>query len=552
MKIFNKFIFSSIFILFSAGFFYNFSIWKSNKKNKSISSKKLKKNIKQREPETVEGESETIEGKAEINEKEAGANKSNNNNKVNRTYPDFVYAAQIATEAVVHIKAIQESKVFSKKRERSPFDHFIEKFYNEKLPDIEKFRSRPKVGIGSGVILSSEGHIVTNNHVIDGADKIEVTLYDNNKYKAKIIGKDTSTDLAIIKIDRTSLPHIKIGISDDIKVGEWVLAVGNPLGLNSTVTAGIVSAKDRSRNELNPRNKMEIGSFIQTDAAINIGNSGGALVDLKGNLIGINTAIMAPTGVFAGYGFAVPSKIVKKVWIDIVKYGAVQKGLLNITGISVSTAKEMLEQNKFSEGIIKNKLKDALTKYKKSLGVLIVNVIKNKAAFNAGLKEYDIIVGINEKNIETMSQLQEILIGEHMPGDIISLSYIRKGVKRNAKIILETNTKYRVIKKAGKFTTNNIEGAIFEDLIPKFSKKYKINGGVVLKTLEKGKWQTAGIKEGFIITTIVHLDATKKHVPITNIKVLCSELNSLIDNRIVIEGIYPNNKNKKEIFALYW
>ncbi len=547
MKKFKNLSLGSILIILFTTIFYNFSIWKSDKNLKNNNAKRKVEKIKKQQNIKEPGQLEDNIIK-EIKDNNSG-NTTKGNVNIKKNYPDFVYAAQIAIEAVVHIKAIYQLKVVNKKRRKMPIEEFIERFFNEK--DIEKYRSKPRVGIGSGVILSSDGYIVTNNHVIDGADKIEVTLYDNNKFEAKVIGQDTSTDLAIIKIKRNSLPYINIGISDDIEVGEWVLAIGNPLGLNYTVTSGIVSAKDRSRNELNPKNKMEIGSYIQTDAAINIGNSGGALVDLEGKLIGINTAIIAPTGVFAGYGFAIPSKIVKKVWIDIVKYGAVQKGLLNITGISISNVKTMINQNTPIEGLSDKKLKSILSNYKDNSGVLIANVIKNKAAYNAGLKQYDIIVGINNKKVESMSQLQEILIGEHSPGDEINVLYIRKGVKKTSKIILETNTKYRVLKKAGKFITNDIEGAVFEDLSPGLAKKYKIEG-VKLKKLSKGKWNDAGIKEGFIITTIVHLDATKKHVPINNIKVLCSELNSLIDNKIVIEGIYPSAKTKKRMFALYW
>ncbi|MCP3658941.1 MAG: PDZ domain-containing protein [Bacteroidetes bacterium] len=537
----------TILVLSSTSIFYNFSIWKS-KKNKNEKIKNQSKKEKVIEPGKVE---ENLNSNKTIKDNNSG-NANINTPVVTKKYPDLVYAAQIATEAVVHIRAIQESKEIKTKRRKMPIEEFLEKFFNEKLPQIEGRRTRPRIGIGSGVILSSDGYIVTNNHVIEGADKVEVTLYDSNKFEATVIGQDFSTDLAIIKIKRNSLPYINFGNSDDLKVGQWVLAVGNPLGLNHTATAGIVSAKDRSRNELSPKNKMEIGSYIQTDAAINIGNSGGALVDIEGKLVGINTAIIAPTGVFAGYGFAIPSKIVKKVWIDIVKYGSVQKGLLNITGISIANVKKMLNQNMPIEGLSDKKLKNILSKYKDNSGILVANVIKNKAAYNAGIKQYDIITKINNVTIKSMSHLQEILIGEHRPGDEIKVAYLRKGVKKETKIILETNTKYRVIKKLDKFITNDIEGATFENVSKDLLKKYKIEGGVQLKKLSKGKWEDAGIKEGFIITSIVHLDSTKRHVPITNIKILCSELNSLIDKKFVIEGIYPSDKNKKRIFALYW
>ncbi len=511
--------------------------------------------LKKKSDNDIIGVSKNATGKKKPDEILSDVNKNSSlEGVVGKHSHSFVKAAKIATKAVVHIKSVQESKVVSKKREEMPWDKFIEKFFGEKLPEIERYRSKSRVGFGSGVILSSEGYIITNNHLVEGSDSLEVTLHDNSKYKAKVIGQDVSTDLSVIKIDKTGLPFLEIGDSNAIEVGEWVLAVGNPLGLNSTVTAGIVSAKGRSRSRLSSK-KLEIGSFIQTDAAINMGNSGGALVNLSGQLVGINTAIMAPTGVFAGYGFAIPSKIVKKVWLDMVKFGTVQKGLLNIVGINVLEAKEMVTQKKSPKEINLKELKNTLNSYKKLDGVLVVKAIKNKAAYNAGIKPYDIIIKINNIAIKSMSHLQEILIGEYKPGDIVFITYLRKGTRKTTRIVLETNNKYRVIKIAKGLTTNSIEGAIFENISPQLLKKYKISKkvkGVRIKYLKKGKWQVAGVNKDFVVTSIVHLDASKKHVDIVDLKILCEELNSLSDNRIVVEGFYLDKKNHKKGYVLYW
>ena len=313
---------------------------------------------------------------------------------------DFTKAAEISMNAVVHIKS---SRVQEFQQQYNPFKEFFgDDFFFGPHRAPRNQQPQLQIGTGSGVILRSNGYIVTNFHVVQGADDIEVSLHDNRTFKATVTGTDPTTDLAVLKIEESNLPYLQIQNSDHVKVGEWVLAVGNPFNLNSTVTAGIVSAKARNINII--KGKSAIESFIQTDAAVNPGNSGGALVDLGGNLIGINTAIASPTGAYSGYAFAVPSNIVNKVVQDLIDYGTVQRGFL---GVLIRNVDQKLAQ---SEGLNINH------------GVFIDEVLEESSAEDAGIKKGDVILQINQKETNTVPALQEI-IGRLRPGDKYSRSF---------------------------------------------------------------------------------------------------------------------------------
>ncbi len=307
---------------------------------------------------------------------------------------DLTYAAQQTVQSVVHVRV---RSTVTQDESDNPFFQFFN-------GDMQQ-RPRKVTGFGSGVIISPDGYIVTNNHVIDGADSVQVTLNDNKSYQAKIVGRDPDTDIALIKIPADNLPAVKFGNSDDLKLGEWVLAVGNPFNLTSTVTAGIVSAKGRNI-DIDGGYKLE--SFIQTDAALNMGNSGGALVNTNGELVGITSAIISPTGTYAGNSFAIPSNIVKKTVTDLREFGRAQRPFL---GISIREVTSDLAQ--------KEKLNNVS-------GVYIASVNPGGAADAAGLREKDVIVKIDNKNIESPSDLQET-VAEHHPGDKIKITYIRNG-----------------------------------------------------------------------------------------------------------------------------
>ncbi|MDX1285055.1 MAG: Do family serine endopeptidase, partial [Draconibacterium sp.] len=337
---------------------------------------------------------------------------------------EFTEVAKKVMPAVVHIKSTQLQKANRSPHMNAPdqFRHFFDddmfKYFFGPEREYNAPRQRgpmPRVGSGSGVIINEEGYIVTNNHVIDGADDIEVTLDDNRVFKAKVVGTDPSTDLALIQIKEKNLPYLSLVNSDKVEVGEWVLAVGNPFNLNSTVTAGIVSAKGRNINILQDNSAIE--SFIQTDAAINPGNSGGALVDLQGGLIGINTAIASPTGSYAGYGFAVPANIVAKVVDDLKKYGMVQRGYLGLLIRSVDGNLAKTEDLDVTKG------------------VYVDSVMVKSAAGDAGVEVGDVILEVEGTPVETSSKLMEI-IGRHHPGDKLALKVDRNGKRKNYTVTL--------------------------------------------------------------------------------------------------------------------
>jgi Do/DeqQ family serine protease len=447
-------------------------------------------------------------------------------NEKNEVVPlDFTQVAEKVMDAVVHIKSTQTAAYASSGPNQyrtlpDPFrdffgDEFYKRFFgpgdpyqNPNLPENPQVR----IGTGSGVIINPEGYIVTNNHVIADADDIEVTLHDNRTFKATVIGTDPSTDLALIQIKEKGLPSLPLVNSDDVRIGEWVLAVGNPFNLNSTVTAGIVSAKSRNINIL--RDQHAIESFIQTDAAINPGNSGGALVNLQGGLVGINTAIASPTGSYAGYGFAVPSNLVNKVVEDLLKYGTVQRGYLGVT----------------IRGVDGNLTKDK--KLEVSRGVYVDSVLEKSAAWEAGLKPGDVILEVDNNEVNTAPELQE-LIATHKPGDKLNLKIARGKKELELKASLKNRAGESGLLSAERREIFNVLGAEFKDLDKNTAKKLDIGGGVRVTKLYAGKlMKYTDMKEGFIITKV---DGKR----VANTDELASELENK-KGGVLIEGVYED------------
>ena len=430
---------------------------------------------------------------------------------------DFTVATQLVTPSVVHIKSISTGKT-SSGGNGFPEDDFLAPF-RDFFGDNFSPRSGPREGSGSGVILSQDGYIVTNNHVIENADDIQVTLHDNRTYPATVVGTDPSTDLALIKIKETGLPYVNFGDSDKLVVGEWVLAVGNPFNLTSTVTAGIVSAKGRSINILN--DKFRIESFIQTDAAVNPGNSGGALVNTRGELVGINTAIATQTGSYAGYSFAVPSGIVQKVVDDLLKFGDVQRGFLGVVIKDVDAA------------IAKDK------KLKEATGVLVEGVNDKSAAQIAGLETGDVIIKIGDVRVNRTSELQE-QIGKHRPGDKVRVTYIRDGKEKTTEVVLKNKAGNTEIVKKSDSEASALLGAEFKDTPEDLLSKLDLTNGVQISKLNNGKLKEVGVREGFIIT---HIDKRE----IRTVK----DIERTIANKsggMLIEGKYPTGT--KAYYAL--
>jgi serine protease Do len=428
---------------------------------------------------------------------------------------DFVDAAAKTTDAVVHIKATQTRKPVANR-----MDAFRDFFGDDFGGDTDM---KPQVGTGSGVIVSTDGYILTNNHVVENSDELSVTLHDNRTFKAKVIGTDLSTDLAVIKIDTENLKAISVGNSDEVKIGEWVLAVGNPFNLTSTVTAGIVSAKARSINILREKSAVPIEAFIQTDAAINPGNSGGALVNVKGDLIGINTAIASSTGSYAGYGFAVPINIAKKVMEDLLKFGVVQRAFLGITIRDLNT--ELAEE----------------LNIKISEGVYVDSVMANGSAADAGIQKADVIVKIDNIAIKTVPQLQE-MVGRHRPGDEITLLLVREGKEKQIKITLKNkDNKKEAVKKSSKSVVD-VLGIELEDLAEKDLKKLKLESGVKVKDIKSGKISyNTDMRKGFIITKI-------DRMPVKTVE----DIEKILKDKkggVMIEGVYENAPNNNYYYA---
>lgn len=436
---------------------------------------------------------------------------------------DFTYAAARSTPAVVHVRKFYTGGGSY----TDPWsDFFGNDFYRLFGTPRQENPSRQEVASGSGVIISQDGFIVTNNHVIDEADEIEVTLFDNRTLKATLIGTDPSTDLALLKVDTDQeLASINLGNSDSAMVGEWVLAVGNPFDLTSTVTAGIISAKGRNINILSRQSRMPIESFIQTDAAVNPGNSGGALVNTRGELIGINTAIATPTGTFAGYSFAVPVNIVKKVITDLREFGIVQRAFL---GVQIRDVDEQLAEEKDLD---------------RRQGVYILNVNDNSGALDAGLQEGDVIIAINGTSVATVAELQE-QISRYRPGDKVDVDFVRGGETLRKVVTLKNQLNgTEVVEK--KTTEVLVDlGASFEDLTASEKRQYEIDGGVRIADLRTGKLtRNTNIREGFIITRIDRKSVSS-----------ASDLIETLESKgegdgVMLEGFYPQNPAKTYYYA---
>ena len=442
---------------------------------------------------------------------------------------DFSTAAEAVTPTVVHIRTTVTRTV----RQQQVPDVFREFFGDELGQGQGQGRSRRQQGqaSGSGVIISKDGYIVTNNHVVQGADEVEVIMTDKRSFKAKVIGTDPLTDLAVIKVEATNLPSIVLGDSDALRLGEWVLAVGYPLDLESTVTAGIVSAKGRGIGILQRENAQQqrndpkadtpIEAFIQTDAAINPGNSGGALVNLRGELVGINSAIASQTGFYSGYGFAVPVSLVKKVSADLLKYGTVQRGYLGILPLELNST------------IAKEK------GAKVGRGIYVQEVTDNGAAKVAGLQPGDVIVKMEGQPLDSDAQMREI-IGRRRPGDAVTVTVNRNGTERDFKVQLRNrNGGSEVIKKAEVAATANKSlntlGADFEELSAQDAKELGVAGGVRVKKITDGKLADIDIEEGFII-----IKANGKAIKST--KDLQSVMSSAKEGEgLMLIGMYPNS-----------
>lgn len=415
--------------------------------------------------------------------------------------PDFVEAADLTVHAVVHIQT-------EVSRRNSVYDEFFYEFFG-----MPRQPSQPLVATGSGVIITSDGYIVTNNHVVQNAIRLEVTLNDKRSFEATIVGTDPTTDLALIKIETTNLPYLPYGDSDAIRVGEWVLAVGNPFNLTSTVTAGIISAKARDINILGTAGAIE--SFIQTDAPVNRGNSGGALVNTMGELIGINAAIASNTGSYAGYSFAIPVNIVKKVVNDFITFGELQRAYIGVT------------------------IRDIDSQFAKELGmdtpqgIYVVSVVEGSSAADADIRAEDVILEIDSRPISSVSRLLES-IGQRNPGDrvVVKLKRGNKIIDKEVLLKNKDNTT-EVIAKKDQQDINTL-GATFEQVPSDELDRLGIENGVQIKTIRRGELLNKGVREGFIIT---HIDKT----PVKN----TDDIVKLIEGKrggVLIEGVYPNGK----------
>lgn len=415
---------------------------------------------------------------------------------------DFLKAARAVTPSVVHIRTSYGAGEFS----MNPLQFYFDK---------------PARSSGSGVVVSDDGYIVTNNHVIAEATNIEVVMNNNQRYFAKLVGADETTDLALLKIQAHGLPFVRYGNSDSVSPGEWVLAIGNPFDLNSTVTAGIVSAKARNIGILRDRNNLQVESFIQTDAAVNPGNSGGALVNLNGDLIGINTAIATSNGTYQGYSFAIPVSLVKKVADDLLEFGQVQRGLL---GIEIADVNARVAEDL---GLVTNQ------------GVLVRRVNKASAAEKAGILAGDVIVGIEHNTVNSVSELQEY-VARHRPGKEITVTYIRNGERKvtTSKLRNYAGTSEVVAREV----VYTLMGATFEDVPFGELSGLELEGGVRITDVENGKWRDAGFIEGFVIAYI-------DKIPVENV----ADLNRILEFKrggILVEGFFTDGE--KGTIGLDW
>jgi serine protease Do len=414
----------------------------------------------------------------------------------------FEKAAKLVTPAVVHIRSIYGPGNFG-------------------INPLENFNNPHGQSTGSGVIVSDDGFIVTNNHVIEDANTIEIVMNNNQRFFAKLVGRDPTTDLALLKIKAKNLPFVTYGDSDQVYPGEWVLAIGNPFDLNSTVTAGIISARARNIRILQDKNGLQVESFLQTDAAVNPGNSGGALINLKGELIGINSAIATATGSYSGYSFAIPINLAKKIIDDLLEFGQVQRGLLGvrIEDVTASMAEDL------NLDVVK--------------GVHIIEVNKGSAAEDAGILRDDVITAINNHEVSNVSEMQE-WVARNRPGQVVDVALRRNNMAKRLKVKLkdfEGNSDSRK-----KEISDELGGALFEEISRNELNGLNLDHGVAIKKIENGAWQKAGVKEGFIVTFV-------DKVPVESIE----DLNRILENKqgaILVEGSYRDGK--RATFGFDW
>ena len=431
---------------------------------------------------------------------------------------DLTKAAENSVHAVVHIKSTQESKTQTV-TVRDPFYEFFGDMFGNRGGQQRQVQTPERVGFGSGVIISKDGYIVTNNHVIDKADVISVKLNDGREFKGRIIGTDPSTDLALVKIEGEDLPIIPVGDSDRLKIGEWVLAVGNPFNMASTVTAGIVSAKARSLGVYN--NGVE--SFIQTDAAINQGNSGGALVNAQGELVGINSVLYSPTGAYSGYGFAIPTSIMTKVIADLKQYGTVQRAMLGIKGTPIDDEQQLMD----------DKTKEQVKELGASEGVWIREVVEGGSAAGI-LQENDVIIGIDGKRVKNFAGLQEAL-ALHRPGDKVTVKVIRDKKEQTLELTLKNEQgTTKVVKDAGM----EILGAAFREVPQETKQQLRLGAGLEVTGVTEGKMKEAGVRKGFII-----LKANGQSVKtVEQLEEIVKQASRSTEPVLFLNGVFPSGK----------
>lgn len=434
---------------------------------------------------------------------------------------DLTEAAEKTVHGVVHIK----STVKSRTQTYQEIPDILEQFMFGARPRQRQYRTEPQVGYGSGVILTKDGYIVTNNHVIEKADEIQVTLNDNRVFTATLIGADANTDLALIKIEGDEFPVVPMGNSDDLKLGEWVLAVGNPFNLTSSVTAGVVSAKSRKIGIYEGGESIE--SFIQTDAAINMGNSGGALVNVRGELVGINAALESPTGTYAGYGFAIPTTIVKKVVADLKEYGTVQRAMLGIMGGDVLQMRQDENNKNVDFG-------DAID------GVFVSDVVDGGGALAAGIKEGDIITAINGKKVKTMNELQETIV-QYRPGDKVTVTLLRNNKEKKFEVELKNSRgNTEIVKEADM----EVLGATFQEVPDETRRSLNIGYGVQVSSIKNGLLKDQGVQRGYIILRINNQQIKS----IDDVERIYKEAVSSPNQELFISGVYPSGR--RAIYAI--
>ena len=439
-------------------------------------------------------------------------------NAVNAQPVDLTMAAENSVNAVVHIKSTQESKKQTV-TVRDPFYEFFGDMFGNRGGQQRQIETPEKVGFGSGVIISKDGYIVTNNHVIENADIISVKLNDGREFKGRIIGADPSTDLALVKIEGEDLPTIPVGDSDQLKIGEWVLAVGNPFNMTSTVTAGIVSAKARSLGVYN----QGVESFIQTDAAINQGNSGGALVNARGELVGINSVLYSPTGSYSGCGFAIPTSIMTKVIADLKQFGTVQRAWLGISGRPLDNDGQTMDAE----------MKKKAEELGATEGVWVTEILENSSA--SGILEVDdVIIGIDGKRIKNFAGLQEQM-AKHRPGDKVKVKILRDKKEKTVEMVLKNKQgTTNVVKDNGM----EILGAAFRELPDDMKQSLRLNFGVEVTGVTDGKMKEAGVRKGFII-----LKANGQSVKtVDQLEEIVKQASQSPEPVLFLNGIFPSGK----------